>query len=71
VQNKKRPVFWPGTHPQGRGVNGMDRRINFYLGHAECNNKNDETCGKEQNIQKYLEETRNNKKTALREGLKQ
>ena len=36
---------------QGRGVNGMDRQINFYLGHAECNNENDETYGKEQDIQ--------------------
>jgi len=37
---------------QGRGVNGrIDKSIlRIYLGHAECNN-NDETYGKEQDIQ--------------------
>ena len=40
---------------QGRGVNGRDRQISFYLGHAESNNNNDETYiyGEEQKTYKY------------------
>ena len=45
-----------------------DRQINIYLGHAECN-KNDETYGKEQNIQISWKK-QEIRKQDLREGLK-